>query len=309
MFFEGSEKRVEVLVSPATRSLRLLDEQFWSDVVACADAEILSKMGNECCDAYLLSESCLFVWDDKLLMLTCGTTTLVDAVIFFVDKLGESAIASVSYQRKSEYLSHLQTSSFEEDLSRLRTKLSGSAYRVGHLDTHHHYIFTSDPQTQPLKAKSNSELLMYHIKGEVADYLRSDTQSCEGIRELLALEHLFPDFRFDDHLFTPFGYSINGLWEDKYMTIHITPQEQSSYVSIETNLHFELYPFNIFSALLNKLNPQSWDVIGFNRQVITDGFPPFVSVASCALPINNNETVQFNQYQQLNSELLQPELL
>ncbi len=309
MFFEGSEKRVEVRVSTSTDSLRLLDDRFWADVVVSAKAEILSKMSNEFCDAYLLSESCLFVWDDKLLMLTCGNTTLVDAVILCVDKLGQSAIASVSYQRKSEYLSHLQTSSFSDDLLPLRTKLSGVAYRVGHLDTHHHYLFASDTTCPVVEPKSNSELLMYHIKGAVADYLRSDKQSCEGIRHMLGLEVLFPNFTFDDHLFAPFGYSINGLWEDKYMTIHITPQEQSSYVSIETNLHSELIVFNIFSILLNKLNPQGWDVISFNREVVTDGFPPHFSVASCILPINDNDTIQFNQYQQLKNEVLLPELL
>jgi S-adenosylmethionine decarboxylase len=309
MFFEGSEKRVEVRVSASTASLRLLGDKFWTEVVVSASAEILSKMSNEFCDAYLLSESCLFVWNDKFLMLTCGNTTLVDAVMLSVDQLGQSAIASVSYQRKSEYLSHLQTSCFSEDLLRLRTKLSGSAYRVGHLDTHHHYLFTSDIICPVLKPKSNSELLMYHIKGAAADYLRSDKQSCEGIREMLGIEVLFPSFTFNDHLFAPFGYSINGLWEDKYMTIHITPQEQSSYVSIETNLHCESIVFNIFSTLLNKLNPQSWDVIGFNSEVVTDNFPPCFSVASCTLPINDNDTVQFNQYQQLSNEVLLPELL
>ncbi|MEC4724892.1 S-adenosylmethionine decarboxylase proenzyme [Shewanella sp. D64] len=309
MFFEGSEKRVEVRVSTSTNSLRLLDDKFWVDVVASANAEILSKMSNEFCDAYLLSESCLFVWDDKLLMLTCGNTRLIDAVILCVDKLGLLAIASVTYQRKSEYLSHLQASCFSEDLLRLRSKLSGAAYRIGHLDTHHHYLFATETVCPALVPKSNNELLMYHIKGAVADYLRSDRQSCEQIRQMLGLEALFPSFTFDDHLFSPFGYSINGLWEDKYMTIHITPQEQSSYVSIETNLHSELIVFNIFSALLNKLNPQSWDVISFNSEVVTDGFPPYFSVASCILPINDNDTVQFNQYQQLKSEVLLPELL
>lgn len=308
MFFEGSEKRVEVRVSASTDSLRLLDDTFWADIVVSAKAEILSKMSNEFCNAYLLSESCLFVWDDKVLMLTCGNTTLVDAVILCVDKLGLAAIASITYQRKSEYLSHLQTSRFSDDLLRLRTKLSGAAYRVGHLDTHHHYLFASEVASA-FVPKSNSELLMYHIKGTVADYLRSDKQSCEGIRKILGLETLFPNFTFDDHLFTPFGYSINGLWEDKYMTIHITPQEQSSYVSIETNLHCESMVFNIFSDLLNKLNPQSWDVISFNSEVVTDDFPPHISVASCTLPINDNDTIQFNQYLQLKNEVLQPELL
>jgi len=306
MFFEGSEKRVEVFVSSSTDPLRLLGEKFWAKIVASANAKIVSKMSNDFCDAYLLSESCLFVWDDRFLMLTCGTTTLVDAAILFTEKLGRAAIVSASYQRKSEYFSHLQTSCFNDDVLRLRRYLAGAAYRIGHLDTHHHYIFTSDSIHPAGVIKSNSELLMYHIKGAAADYLRCDKQSSQGIRDMLELERVFVNFTFDDYLFDPCGYSINGLCGDKYMTIHITPQEESSYVSIETNSDFEFCPF---SALLSKLQPQSWDVIGFNSTIITDDFPPYLLVASCILPLNDNDTVQFNQYQQLTSEVLLPERL
>ena len=295
-----------MFVSPSTAPLRLLGNKFWADVVASANAEIISTMSNDFCDAYLLSESCLFVWDDRFLMLTCGTTTLVDAVILFTEKLGRATIASASYQRKSEYLSHLQTSCFTNDVLRLRKSLAGAAYRIGHLDTHHHYIFTADSIQSGGVIQSNRELMMYHIKGAIADYLRSDKQSCQGIRDILALERVFANFTFDDHLFDPCGYSINGLCGDKYMTIHITPQEESSYVSIETNANFKCCPF---SALLNKLQPQSWDVIGFNGTITTDDFPPYRLVASCALPLNGKDRVQFNQYQQLTSEVLLPERL
>jgi len=309
MFFEGSEKKIEVVVSSTTPSLRQLGDGFWAAIVASANAEILSKMSNTYCDAYILSESSLFVWDHKFLMLTCGTTTLADAVLLFVDKLGENSIASASYQRKSESLSHLQVSSFECDLSRLREKLAGSAYRVGHLDTHHHYIFCTDSKTQWRPPQNSCELLMYHIKGDVAEYLRSDKQSSRGIRDMLRLDSLFPDFVFDDHIFEPFGYSINGLWNEKYMTIHITPQEKGSYVSIETNLHFPQRSFNIFSDMLNILNPRSWDIIGFNTEISTEGFPACISVASCSLPVTPSDTVYFNQYHQQSNEVLIPESL
>ncbi len=309
MFFEGSEKKIEVVVSSTTPSLRQLGDGFWAEIVASANAEILSKLSNAHCDAYILSESSLFVWEHKFLMLTCGTTTLADAVLLFVDKLGGSAIAAASYQRKSESLSHLQASSFECDLSRLRNKIPGRAYRVGHLDTHHHYIFCADTKAQLSPPQNSGQLLMYHIKGDVAEYLRSDKQSSRGIRDILRLDCLFPDFMFDDHLFEPFGYSINGLWNEKYMTIHITPQEKGSYVSIETNLHFSQASFNIFSELLNILNPRSWDVIGFNTKITADGFPACISVASCSLSITPSDTVYFNQYHQQSNEVLIPESL
>ena len=68
MFFEGSEKKVEVVVGPEAPNLRFLGRDYWSRIVAEANAAIISVISNEVCDAYLLSESSLFVcrcqsWD------------------------------------------------------------------------------------------------------------------------------------------------------------------------------------------------------------------------------------------------------
>lgn len=85
MFFEGSEKKIEVIIADSSLNIREFGQAFWADIVACANAEILSSISNEDCDAYLLSESSLFVWQDRFVMLTCGTTTLADAVMSFIE--------------------------------------------------------------------------------------------------------------------------------------------------------------------------------------------------------------------------------
>ncbi|MBY5992562.1 adenosylmethionine decarboxylase [Ferrimonas balearica] len=263
MFFEGSEKKVEAVLKPGHESLRALGKPFWENLVAQANATILSSVHNDRCDAYLLSESSLFVWDDRFLMLTCGTTTLVQAVTEFLKHFSQNELAMLTYQRKNEYQSHLQKSSFDEDLVALSGLLPGTAWRLGHLDGHHNYIFHSEAAYQPDADDATAELLMYHIQGQAADYLRSPSQTLEGVRALFNWQGMLPDFQFDDFLFEPFGYSMNGIRGDRYVTVHITPQEDSSYVSFETNLDkAELGP--VLDQLLRLLQPQSYDVISFN---------------------------------------------
>ncbi|MBT1445610.1 adenosylmethionine decarboxylase [Shewanella sp. JM162201] len=334
MFFEGSEKKLELIVTPRflqsgqfaesaqfgqsgdnakkgkngeKGSLRQLGREFWQTVVRRANADILSTLSNGYCDAYLLSESSLFVWNNRALMLTCGNTRLADAACYLIDAFGEQNIAFVSYQRKNEYLSHLQQSTFAEDLKAIRERLAGDAFRIGHLDSHHHYLYTSSKPFLASPMDETRELLMYHIRGDAAEYLRSSTQSAATVRALLRLDTLLPGFEFDDHLFSPFGYSINGLCDDYYMTIHITPQENSSYVSFETNLPARGEHRLLFSKLLSILNPGSWDEIGFNSASHTEHYPAHLCLGSCELNLTPGYRVSFCHYQQLCHEELMPE--
>lgn len=293
MFFEGSEKKIELRVKLGNASLRGFSRDFWEQGLALAGADILSVLSNGECDAYVLSESSLFVWDSKVLLITCGNTNLVEAAVFLIDELNVDNIASFTYQRKSEFLSHLQATRFEDDCQLLRSRLNGTAYRVGHLDGHHHYLFCSE--TTEMLSRSTS-LLMYHIKGDIADYLRQPNQTKAQILALLQLPKLLPEFVFDDHLFEPCGYSINGLYGEHFLTMHITPQEHSAYVSIETNLNFEQSSFNIFSSMLKILTPCSWDIISVNQQLSADSYPLHIEVACCELALNAANSFNYKNY-------------
>lgn len=264
MFFEGSEKKVEVVVAENAPSLRSLGQPFWEKMVAKCNATILSSISNDKCDAYLLSESSLFVWEHHFVMLTCGTTTLVESVKTFMDIFEKEQILSVIFQRKNEYQSHLQKSSFAEDISALQKRMSGVAYQLGNLDTHHNYIYHLDKPYIPDDNDYTYELLMYHIQGPVANYLRSEEQDAQTIRTLMNFEEILPGFEIDDFVFEPFGYSMNALKDGFYATMHITPQEESSYVSFETNLDLANEHTEIFNKLIAILQPESFDIISFN---------------------------------------------
>ena len=63
-----------------SQSLRSLGRTEWSELLVAANCSILSVAHNECCDAYVLSESSLFVYRTALMIKTCGTTSLLHIV-------------------------------------------------------------------------------------------------------------------------------------------------------------------------------------------------------------------------------------
>ena len=93
--FEGSEKKMEidfipmdgsdVELLPADGGLRTYNRQYWSDIIALLNGSILLHDPQEKFDAYLISESSLFVYNDRIVILTCGTTLLLKTLRPFID--------------------------------------------------------------------------------------------------------------------------------------------------------------------------------------------------------------------------------
>ncbi|CRK31094.1 hypothetical protein BN1723_014449 [Verticillium longisporum] len=84
--FEGPEKLLEVWFAPSPTSLppsaqpnglKAVSTDEWVGMLDMVNCKILSVLESETVDAYLLSESSLFVFPHKLILKTCGTTTLL----------------------------------------------------------------------------------------------------------------------------------------------------------------------------------------------------------------------------------------
>lgn len=267
MFFEGSEKKVEIIFNKdRISSLRSRPESFWSDLVAKSQATILGKISSDVMDAYLLSESSLFVWDDRITMLTCGRTTLVKAILFLLGHIPKEDWEMLTFQRKNEYFGHFQTTNFLDDIEELGKHFDGTAWRFGNMDEHHNFVYHLNKVYAPLAGDITTELLMYHIQGPAADSLRCGEQSLSNIREILGIERFFKDYQIHDFIFTPCGYSMNAIKGGTYATIHITPQEDTSYVSFETNADIKKEMPEILGSYIDVLKPNSFDFISFNTE-------------------------------------------
>ncbi len=69
-----------------------------------------------------------------------------------------------------------------------------------------------------------------------------------GIAELLK------GAKLDETMFYPCGYSLNGVDDNVYYTIHVTPQPECSYASFETNKSFDNYE-DVISKLVDVFRP------------------------------------------------------
>lgn len=89
----------------------------------------------------------------------------------------------------------------------------------------------------------------YHPTTPLSTYTSPLLSTDPGVSDAHALGHalstelgitdLLPDATLDSFLFSPCGYSSNAVQGDRYATIHVTPEEEYSYASFETNVDFK----------------------------------------------------------------------
>lgn len=263
-FFEGTEKKVELVVDSSVPSLRGRGDAFWEAVVERSGAQILSRLDGPACEAYLLSESSLFVFDHKMIMITCGRTRLVAAVEALLEVVSPDNVRFFIYERKNEVFPHRQPTSFFDDVAELRRRLPGTAFRFGDEDEHHIYIYQLD---RPFSGNADDltlEILMHGIDPAVGAIFRGGDRAV--VRQRSGLDRVLPGFAADDHLFEPGGYSLNAIDGDLYWTVHVTPQETGSYVSFETNYRERGELDDLVGRVLGIFRPRSFDLLFFDPQ-------------------------------------------
>ena len=271
-FFEGTEKKVELVVDAVLPSLRSLGEAFWCGAAVRAGAQVLSRISNDCCDAYLLSESSLFIYDHKMIMITCGQTRLPEAVLKVLETVPAEKVRFFSYERKNEVFPHIQPTSFFDDVRLLNGALPGRAFQFGDEDDHHLYLFHLErPYADDLRDMT-VEVLMYGIDDRAGRVFHQAAEP-ESARERGEVAQIIPGFTVDDHLFEPSGYSLNAIRDAEYWTVHVTPERISSYASFETNCRIGGDLEAVVGRVLKVFEPRSFDLVLFDHE----GTVPFAN--------------------------------
>ena len=177
--FEGPEKLLEVWFAPSEKALpasgsplglKAVSSEAWKDMLDLVNCKVLSVIESPNVDAYLLSESSMFVFPHKLVLKTCGTTTLLcglprmleiaalDAGFPHVQAnlpQGIPAAATpyrVFYSRKNFLYPHQQRGphrSWREEVHYLDKMFTGgSAYMIGKMNGEHWYLYITGPDTR-----------------------------------------------------------------------------------------------------------------------------------------------------------------
>jgi S-adenosylmethionine decarboxylase len=117
--------------------LRSVERKKWEDALNLVRCKILNVVQNDHFDSYLLSESSLFVWPKKVILKTCGTTTLLLALSSILDmarSVGLTLIGEVFYSRRNYFKPLAQLpphATFEDEVKFLEEIFTGSSYVLG----------------------------------------------------------------------------------------------------------------------------------------------------------------------------------
>ncbi|KAI3908537.1 hypothetical protein MKX01_009339 [Papaver californicum] len=268
--FEGFEKRLELKFSGHDdpkmigMGLRRIDFDSIQQVLDAVQCTVVSAVGNRHFDAYVLSESSLFVYPTKIIIKTCGTTQLLKSVPIMLSHASDIGlnICSCRYTRGSFIFPKAQPfphTSFRDEVEYLdqslphelcyrkasvmpskKTKKSLHSWHVysasDHTDhdiedinfDHEDGIFTIEVcMTELDQVLSRKFFRSFGDSGTPGEVAGKEMTKLTGINKINP-NALICDFAFD-----PCGYSMNGLDSSCYSTIHVTPEDGFSYASFE----------------------------------------------------------------------------
>jgi len=258
--FEGPEKKLEIRFNIAKgMGLRAVSQERWQEILDAVKCTIISCTKNEYIDSYVLSESSLFVYPNKIMIKTCGTTTLLHCVsgIQVLAKEYNAEIDMIIFSRKNLNFPTRQLyphNNFDDEVHFLNKLFSGEGFVLGPVNKDNWHVYIADfRNTKAIDAASNQvfEVMMHDLDPEkMKQFYKTEGVTARDTTISSGIAKLLPGSIIDDYQFEPCGYSMNGLLKQWYWTIHITPEPHCSYVSFETNA-----PLNSYTRLLrNVLN-------------------------------------------------------
>lgn len=294
-FFEGVEKLLEIWFQPnpsnKNSDLRKIPRHMWESLLKSVRCEIISFSRNDQIDAFVLSESSMFVSKRRWILKTCGTTTplqCLEPLLKMAEQIaGYNDVEELFYSRKNFKRPELQVSphrGFEEEVALLDSFFDdGRAYCLGSVNRDCWYLYTLSrggggyhmrriedviQQKNNNEADQTIEILMTELDPQImAIFTKEECENAKEATEKSGINKIIPGMIIDDYLFDPCGYSMNGTMKNGcYMTIHITPEPEFSYVSFESNIAASNYN-ELIARVIETFKPGKFVVTVFANKV------------------------------------------
>ncbi|KIK67084.1 hypothetical protein GYMLUDRAFT_155724 [Collybiopsis luxurians FD-317 M1] len=259
--FEGPEKLLEIWFAPSSSAvpdaaspedgkigLRKIPSAIWEEMLSIVKCQVLSVVSGVDTDAYLLSESSLFVSPHRIILKTCGTTLNLLGVPRILDIAANHAnmpsVYQCFYSRKSFMFPERQLGphrDWQQEVQFLDNIFQhGAAYTVGKVNGDHWLLYMTAPTDDSGSSIHPSlpnpipdytiEILMSNLSPSAREPFFSSFSSPEtpsshakSLSKSSGIADIFPSHltTLDAYSFSPCGYSSNALirWgEDRFFT-------------------------------------------------------------------------------------------
>lgn len=146
----------------------------------------------------------------------------------------------------------------------------GRFHKFGKENGEEWYLYTTDHISDHTdKPDVTLEILMSELDpSKMMQFIKSHPDDDDKrVTEKSGIAELIPGSVHEGILFDPCGYSMNGLKDEFYSTIHVTPQPHCSYVSYETNIQLENFN-QLVTAVLDTFKPGKFIVTLISNEVI-----------------------------------------
>uniref|UniRef100_A0A2K5RU16 adenosylmethionine decarboxylase n=1 Tax=Cebus imitator TaxID=2715852 RepID=A0A2K5RU16_CEBIM len=248
-FFEGTKKLLEVWFSwqqpdanQGSGDLRTIPRSEWDILLKDVQCSIISVTKTDKQEAYVLSESSMFVSKRRFILKTCGTTLLLKALVPLLKLARDYSgffYSSKNFMKPSQQ--GYPHRNFQEEIEFPNAVFPNrAAYCMGRMNSDRWYLYTLDFPESPVISQPDQtlEILMSELDPAVTDqFYMKDGVTAKDVTRESGIRDLIPGSVIDATMFNPCGYSVNGMKSDGiYWTIHITPEPEFSYVSFETKL-------------------------------------------------------------------------
>lgn len=256
--FEGIEKRIEIFFRVGSEDgvgLRALPRNSWDHVCSAAVCTIIHHEPSERFDSFILSESSLFVFRDRVMIKTCGTTRplfSVDAIISEAKKVGLEAL-DMTYSRGSFLFpdrqlhphNDLKTEiDFLADFAVDGMHIRGKTCLIGNPEGLYWLVHRKQLYPQPDAVCTDTshrimvDCIMTGLPDDVREKYFKSADRTEDSNEAFMSDSVQPieaSYRIAGKCYDPCGYSCNAhsQTDDRYFTVHITPEKAFSYASVE----------------------------------------------------------------------------